>query len=561
MRAIDLYSGIGGWSVGFGMSGIQIVAAYEINAAAVATNRANSSHPCIQTDLLKLDLATLPRDIELVVGSPPCTQFSLSNRGGNGDIRSGLAHIERFLEIVDYLKPTYWVFENVPRIINIMQENLASNGTLRRFKHLNPNFMIIHAERFGTPQRRRRALVGNIDFASLRELETDVRISLGDVVACLNPLDGMVRDPVYGGSYQETVVTELDREAPLDQEEHRINRSLKKCHRIYNKMSFPDSLASPARTLTATCTRVSRESIVIPSCHDAGMRRLTIRERASIQGFPITFNLAAKTYSGKIRQIGNAIPPTISRAIASVILGEPLTNVVQTCKPVSFTDIPEHWHETTPIRNRVFPDKRTFKYAVEGLNFGSGVRFELCNTFNENLDRAPNWSFHFWIGSSHNYSEVPLTADSLRSTVRAIKQTELKLDFEYINRATKLGSEIDGHSVQRVWSHKSDGGFHPFLIMDLIAEYAAEISRRFKKEAELSALLTKKILAENCQHSAALASKKLTINAPMILGGILVCSAYNSAAQIHHTGKKTAIRDNLTADAPSSFVDRLIEFS
>src|SRR3546814_10840551 len=49
----------------------------------------------------------------------------------------------------------------------------------------------------------------------------------------------------------------------LNSEEARINRSNKVTHTVYNAMPFPDPLDRTVRTITATCTRVSRESIVI----------------------------------------------------------------------------------------------------------------------------------------------------------------------------------------------------------------------------------------------------------------------------------------------------------
>ena len=60
-------------------------------------------------------------------------------------------------------------------------------------------------------------------------------------------------------------VTELENEEDLTEVETRINKDSKTFHTIYNKMSFPDKLDRPSRTITATCTRVSRESIIIKS--------------------------------------------------------------------------------------------------------------------------------------------------------------------------------------------------------------------------------------------------------------------------------------------------------
>ena len=92
-RAIDLYSGIGGWSLGLKMAGIDVVASYEWWDKANRSNQMNNQHTATEIDIRQLCLEDLPKNIDFVVGSPPCTQFSFANRGGNGDIEDGLKDI------------------------------------------------------------------------------------------------------------------------------------------------------------------------------------------------------------------------------------------------------------------------------------------------------------------------------------------------------------------------------------------------------------------------------------------------------------------------------------
>ena len=98
-----------------------------------------------------------------------------------------------------------------------------------------------------------------------------------------------------------------------------MNRDSKRFHPVYNRMAFPDPLDAPARTVTATCTRVSRESIVVEE--GGKFRRLSIRERASLQSFPVTFMFAAKTYSECLKLAGNAIPPVLAYYVAHALRG------------------------------------------------------------------------------------------------------------------------------------------------------------------------------------------------------------------------------------------------
>ena len=106
MKAIDLYSGIGGWSLGLKMAGIEVIESFEYWQPAIDTYNNNFRKNIQPIDLRKFDIKTLkykPGDIDIVVGSPPCTQFSFANKGGSGDIDDGLIDIRIFLDFVKKL--------------------------------------------------------------------------------------------------------------------------------------------------------------------------------------------------------------------------------------------------------------------------------------------------------------------------------------------------------------------------------------------------------------------------------------------------------------------------
>lgn len=295
LRAIDLYSGVGGWSLGLRLAGIDVVASFERWGAANETNFKNNHHQAQTVDIRRLSYDDLPSDIDVVVGSPPCTQFSFSNRGGNGDLEDGLKDIENFLSIVDRLRPKVWAMENVPRVAEIIMSELEPGGRLEQFAHLGFMPHLISMDDYGVPQRRRRCVAGNFDFELLTEYAAHLeRPTLGQVVKAL-AADPVI-DPLFGVIMPRADLVDHVAEEPLNLEEVRINRANKANHTVYNAMPFPDPLDRSVRTITATCTRVSRESIVIadPDTPDV-YRRLTVRERASLQGFPITFQFYGQT--------------------------------------------------------------------------------------------------------------------------------------------------------------------------------------------------------------------------------------------------------------------------
>jgi DNA (cytosine-5)-methyltransferase 1 len=79
--AVDLYSGVGGWSLGLRMAGIDVVSSYEWWSKANETNLRNNGHKTECLDIRQLSPSSVPK-VDLIVGSPPCTHFSLANRGG-----------------------------------------------------------------------------------------------------------------------------------------------------------------------------------------------------------------------------------------------------------------------------------------------------------------------------------------------------------------------------------------------------------------------------------------------------------------------------------------------
>ncbi|MEQ9229106.1 MAG: DNA cytosine methyltransferase [Cyclobacteriaceae bacterium] len=135
--AIDLYSGIGGWTLGMKLSGIENIASFEWWNEANETHNINfgTNHKEVNIrELIPSEHLNYDKKIDFVVGSPPCTQFSFANKGGNGDIEDGLVDIHKFLDVINYLKPKYWAMENVPRVANILESEL-NKGSLKKFAH------------------------------------------------------------------------------------------------------------------------------------------------------------------------------------------------------------------------------------------------------------------------------------------------------------------------------------------------------------------------------------------------------------------------------------------
>lgn len=474
MRAIDLYAGIGGWSLGLRLAGVEVVASYEWWQPAIDTHNGNHGGSLSTTDVRALRLENLPANIDLVVGSPPCTEFSYSNRGGGGNVDEGLKDLIKFLEIVAHLKPRFWALENVPRVAEVLRRGLADpSHPLHRFRFLSPRIEIVDFSDYGTPQSRRRCIAGNIPFDLIQAYGNRLpRRTLGDIIQAVGAVDRIV-DPVWGCELTSDKVSDRETEPVLNAEELRMNREAKVYHPVYNNMAFPDVLTAPSRTVTATCTRVSRESIVIEDGDCGRYRRLSIRERACLQGFPITYQFYAKSFSDKAKMIGNAIPPTYTYLLAQAALNVRPEHLKTFTGAKGALCIPEQPAPSTPPTQagRTYPAGRTFRAALPGLRFKSGMRFELANRQAERV----NWTVRFFFGPSVAVREIALDAELLSSlrNSEVIKRVHkfTAADFQHCASWLQATSPT---LLQDSWSHRFKG-INPFEVVDVLGALAKRV--------------------------------------------------------------------------------------
>lgn len=134
---IDLFSGCGGFSLGFVNSGWRIVASVENNTEAHITysynipTKQNAPIHCYHKDIRKLsgyeilnNLGLKPGDVHAIIGGPPCPSFSLAGKRKVGDERDLL--LFEFKRLIFEIQPKVWIMENVKGI----QSKRFPDGTL-----------------------------------------------------------------------------------------------------------------------------------------------------------------------------------------------------------------------------------------------------------------------------------------------------------------------------------------------------------------------------------------------------------------------------------------------
>ena len=492
----DLFCGAGGFAEGFRQAGFSIVWGVDLWPPAVETFSQNFPEAkVLKADVAYLDASNLPA-VDVLIGSPPCVHFSAANRGGNGNRAEGMRLVRSFLKIAMKLRPRYWLMENVPGLLGDLSEAIRGDEfTGEDFSIRIPTMSVLDASRFGTPQSRRRLFSGR--FPAPSALVGPVPSLRRIIEALPDPASadrsGVVRDPVYPG-----IEIPLERlrdhfEDPrwrLSDDEVATTEERRRLDRIYGVMPFPDSLDKPARTITSTRTRGSRGTFVIPYSGKsrARYRTLTLRECASAQGFPLTYQFWGESLSSKDFLVGNSVPPPMARALAIAILVREGRPAIE--HPLVRTDLPlPPVIEYHPLGTRHFSLRRHFRGPAL-VDWRRDHRVELDNELPVVRAKLPpdvmppvTWRCRLYLGYAKEYRcYEPKLAESLllaRALSAAPKGGPPKCVMERfvlgVVQATLNGFPADGIALQEDWSGWRRTRFGPRRVLSLVAQHVDQM--------------------------------------------------------------------------------------
>lgn len=145
---VDLFCGAGGFSHGFKDSNTRFIGV-DSDPIKLGTYAYNIGGETIKADVLELDPSTLGK-VKYLIGSHPCQPHSGANRFATHDHQL----IQRYVDIRNYLKPKWWVMEEVPGAAYVLDE-----AGQRIIKDWEVRFL--KASDFGLNHRRRRLFAGN----------------------------------------------------------------------------------------------------------------------------------------------------------------------------------------------------------------------------------------------------------------------------------------------------------------------------------------------------------------------------------------------------------------
>lgn len=335
---LDFFCCAGGMTLGFASLSeyYHILGGIELNPVSMAAYHAN-----YHTEMLNADISKITPDARLIrekfgieansqrplviIGCAPCQGFSAHRKkdyGNPEDERNTL--IGYFSEIAVSLNPDYVVMENVPEILEGKYRNHYDEAKQVFSQHgYKVTQRVYNAAVFGVPQARRRAIVvasKNPDFElpdgllAENEFKT-VRDAMGD----LPPIDVNHQnptDPLHRCSAHRQSTIDVIAQVPHDGGSRpqgvgpRCLDKVKGFSDVYGRLSWNKP--------SITITQYARNPASGRYCHPEQDRGLSIREAARLQSFPDGY-VWNGSLGDKFKQIGEAVPPLLSLAIATQI--------------------------------------------------------------------------------------------------------------------------------------------------------------------------------------------------------------------------------------------------
>ena len=335
MKIIDLFCGIGGLSLGFEQVGFEVVSAIDMWADAVKTYNHNRKEKVAQVMTVEnFNETLLPKilkthNITGIIGGPPCQGFSTVGKREIDDPRNKM-YVE-FYRAVKLANPDFFVIENVKGMLTLNKGAFVKD-LLQRFGEeglgYTISYQLLNAADYGVPQNRYRVFyVGIKNKKFIFPEPFGYKLTAKDGISDLLHAD----NTHYGSEPQNDFQRAMrgNQIRPLNQDytshtEQTVNiisqipdggniKSLPQEFwevRKYNKAFERMSSTRPSNTIDTGHRNYF---------HYKEPRIPTLRESARIQSFPDSFEVLG-TRGSQYKQVGNAVPPLLSKVIAENII-------------------------------------------------------------------------------------------------------------------------------------------------------------------------------------------------------------------------------------------------
>lgn len=331
--AIDLFCGIGGLTKGLALSGINVVAGFDIDASCKFAYERNSPATFICKDVSEIQAEELnqlyPKDaIRILAGCAPCQPFSRYSiryrKNGRTDDKWKL--IYSFEHLVKECLPEVVSMENVPSLSEepIFKIFITTLNNLGYFVNWN----IVYCPDYGVPQNRKRLILLASRLAGIHLVEPfctpenypTVRTAIGHLPAIgdgeICPTDSLHRASALSAVNKRRIQQSIPGGTWRDWDDDlKVN-----CHTKSSGTTYPSVYGrmewdKPSPTITTQFYGYGNGRFGHPEQN----RAISIREGAILQSFPDDYIFIDEEHPATKRElgthIGNAVPVELGRAI------------------------------------------------------------------------------------------------------------------------------------------------------------------------------------------------------------------------------------------------------
>ena len=340
-KSISLFSGAMGLDLGLEQAGINIQIGQDFDASCVKTMQKNGRQALLgdirklePEDLLSASGMTFGEPF-LICGGPPCQPFSTAGkRLGINDPRGSL--FREYVRMIDSIRPRFFVMENVKGLMSSPLKDADGKSTdgkvidviLEEFSrlHYKTVYGVLDAVNYGVPQFRERfVLIGSRDNEDIflpipthfqMHQNPDYRwVTLGNSIRDLEDTPGECADFSPSRLKYLKLVPEGGnwKNLPPDVLEEAMGGAYLSGG---GKVGFYRRLSYSQPSPTVVTSPIQKATMM---CHPTKDRPLSVAEYARIQQFPDTWEFTG-TLVDKYRQIGNAVPVGLAKAIGEAII-------------------------------------------------------------------------------------------------------------------------------------------------------------------------------------------------------------------------------------------------
>lgn len=473
VKVLSFFTGAGGLDLGFDYAGFEVVYATDIEEDCCKSLEINKGHLISEEtfiqkkDIRELNPNTLPKDVDLIIGGPPCQSFSASGRRAGGaagrlDARGTL--FETYCRIIEYVQPKAFLFENVRGILG------TNNGEdweiiVNSFKKIGYkiNYRILDALDYGAPQQRERMIMvghkmdGDFLFpfplfgpdSKEKKPHLTPKVVLSDIK---NDDENKTSLELSSGKYSHLLPLVPPGENYLYFTEKRGYPEPIFAYRSrFSDFLYKASPDIPIKTLIASPGKYTGP-------FHWENRRFTIREYMRLQGFPDGYKFFG-TRESVIKQIGNSVSPKLSFQLAlsiakQIFMRSININLMPHDYKLSFDKRKgKKAAQTKKMHNLVIINKNNAVSKFKQLDYSCQIA---PHAVAENYNNVT-------VNTNQNVVNISVKADNSRKifakfTIAIYKDEIAKVDNknDYEVLVNVIGYGVSDHTIQTMWNAVDD---------------------------------------------------------------------------------------------------------